>query len=440
MNNLQDKSSDKLSKINRQLQQALLEQRKVSQMVIQKDLELAKINKQLDRQVNQFKVLQEMVSKVRAIDRGKALDIIARGLVLDLSFSATVILLGPLPLKLGAKYGSKNIEIDKLKQHSLIQKTYKDKAQLLVKNVNNVNSEQKQLSNILYLTSFYVLPLQVRTKYYGLFICGLADPDGQLTPSDIEFLEIVANFISITLESLEAEKRQRAVDRLKSEFVAVASHQLRTPLSVIKWTLKMCLNGDLGKLTKEQKEFLGKIYKSNERMINLINDLLDVSRIEEGRLEYKFVRFDITKLLQEVLEQYKVVIDEKNLTLETDIKKGRKIMVKGDKEKLFLTFNNLVDNAIKFTPKAGTIAVLLKEEQSSVQIKVKDTGIGMSQEDQAQLFTKFFRSESAKRMQTQGTGLVLFIVKNIIEGHHGRIKIKSQEGKGTSVICWLSKG
>jgi signal transduction histidine kinase len=430
-----------MSAINKQLQQALSEQQKVSQMLIQKDLELAKTNDQLDRQVDQLKVLQEMVSHVRTISsQGKALDIIARGLVLDLHFSAAIILLGLPPFKLGVKYSYKPIEIEKLRWHSLIKKAYTVNTQIFVQDINKTNLEEKQLGDILHLTSFYVSSLQVRTKRYGLFICGLENPYQKLTALDIEFLEIVANSVAITLGNLEAEERQRTIDRLKSEFVAIASHQLRTPLSVIKWTLKMCLDGDLGNLNKEQREFLEKTYKSNEQMIDLVNDLLDVSRIEEGKLEYKFVRFDITELLKEVLDQYKPVINKKNLKLETNTGETGKIIVKGDREKLFLAFNNLVDNAIKFTLKGGSIGILVKKQARKVQVTVKDTGMGMNRQDQEQIFTKFFRSEQAKRTQTYGTGLGLFIVKNIIEGHRGRIKVKSQEGKGTSVVCWLPKG
>ncbi|MFH1713198.1 MAG: GAF domain-containing sensor histidine kinase [Candidatus Jacksonbacteria bacterium] len=426
-----------IAEVNQQLKLALAEQQRVSMMVIQKDLELSEINDRLNRQVNQLKMLQDVVNQVRLIDdKKRVLDVIARGLVLDLHFSAAVILLGTPPFNMGVNYSYKNIESKKIQSHLLLQRIYYTGKAVKI-NIDKADLNHKRLANILYLTSFYILPLQIRTKRYGLFICGLDDPYQKLTEADVEFLEIAANSISITLESLEIEERQKAVDVMKSEFISIASHQLRTPLSVIKWTLKMCLDGDLGRLTQEQSNFLTKTYDSNERMINLINDLLDVSRIEEGKLEYQFTKFDIKQLIKEVLDQYKVFIKEKRLLVKTNIGDQGKILTRGDREKLFLVFSNLIDNAVKFTPKGGMIDILVNKDKNRAQVTIKDSGIGIGAKDQEQLFTKFFRAESAKRVQTQGSGLGLFIVKNIIKKHKGKIKIDSILNKGTTVACWL---
>jgi len=227
------------------------------------------------------------------------------------------------------------------------------------------------------------------------------------------------------------------IDKIKSEFISIASHQLRTPLSIIKWTLKMFLNGDLGKLSKDQKNFLDKTYQSNERMIGLVNDLLDVSRIEEGNLEYQMVKFDLTALLSDVINQFKVLIKNKEIKFKTNIKQTPKILINGDPKKLFLLFNNLIDNAVKFTIKGGAISVTLSKDKKAVQIVIKDNGIGIGKSDQNKLFSRFFRAEQAIKMQTEGTGLGLFIAKNIIKKHKGQIKLVSQAGKGTSVTCKL---
>ena len=231
--------------------------------------------------------------------------------------------------------------------------------------------------------------------------------------------------------------REKMIEKTKSEFISVASHQLRTPLSIIKWTLRMCLDGNFGRLTQKQNNFLTQGYDSNERMINLVNDLLDVSRIEEGKLEYQFTKFDIKQLLKEALDQYKVFIKEKELIVKTNIRDVGKILINGDRKKLFLVFSNLIDNAVKFTAKKSIIDISVNKNKNMTQVTIKDSGVGMGAEDKKQLFTKFFRAESAKRVQTQGTGLGLFIVKNIIKKHKGKIKIDSILNKGTTVKCWL---
>jgi len=231
--------------------------------------------------------------------------------------------------------------------------------------------------------------------------------------------------------------REKEVEHLKSEFISIASHQLRTPLSAIKWILKMLLNEDLGALSVEQKTYVEKTYRSNERMISLVNDLLDASRIEEGRYEYKFEQFDLKQLLKEIVEQDRVLLEKNHLEFKTNINDGLPAMVWGDAEKLILALTNLIDNAIKFTLQQGKISLEVKTlaRPAVVQMIVRDTGIGISKPDQARLFTKFFRADNAKKMQAEGTGLGLFIAGNIIKKHGGNIQIESEVAQGTTVTC-----
>jgi len=239
-----------------------------------------------------------------------------------------------------------------------------------------------------------------------------------------------------TLVILHDVTREKMVERMKTEFVSVAAHQLRTPLSAIKWTLKMLLEGDLGQLSSEQRDFIGKTYKSNERMINLINDLLDVTRIDEGRYLFKPVLTDIDPLIQSVINSYKEEFEKKKikLQLKREDKKLPKVLV--DVEKMSLAFQNLVDNALKYTQSGGTITISLKKEEKEIKISVKDTGVGIPKDQQIRVFNKFFRGANVMRMETEGSGLGLFIAKNIIEAHGGRIWFKSDESRGT--IFWFT--
>jgi len=230
------------------------------------------------------------------------------------------------------------------------------------------------------------------------------------------------------LHDITHEKR---IERMKTEFVSVAAHQLRTPLSAIKWSLGMILAEDMGPLTEEQKRFLQKTYQSNERMINLVNDLLDVARIEEGRYIYKPAFRDLTKICQAVINSHKAEIKRKKIKFEFKRPKGKLPQIKLDEEKISLVIQNLLENAVRYTPPGGKIVVSLKRKKKEIEFSVRDTGIGIPKEQQDRLFTKFFRGANAVRMETEGTGLGLFISKNIIEAHRGKIWAESEENKGS---------
>jgi PAS domain S-box-containing protein len=230
--------------------------------------------------------------------------------------------------------------------------------------------------------------------------------------------------------------REKEIERMKTEFVSISAHQLRTPLSAIKWTLKMFLDGDLGKITKEQREFLEKTYKSNERMINLINDLLNVTRIEEGRYLYRPVLADIVPICQSVIDSYKEEIEKKKLKFE--FKRPKELpKVRVDIEKISLAIQNLLENAILYNLPGGKVEISLKLKENKIEFSIKDTGIGIPKDQQKRVFTKFFRAPNAMRMETEGSGLGLFITKNIIEAHGGEIWFESEEGKGTTFYFTL---
>ena len=226
---------------------------------------------------------------------------------------------------------------------------------------------------------------------------------------------------------------------MKTEFVSLAAHQLRTPLSAIKWTLRMLLDGDLGKITEEQKDFIEKTYSSNERMINLINDLLDVTRIEEGRRLYKPVLTDFEPICQFVINSYKEEIEKRKLKLEFKKPEKKLPQVMLDVEKIRLVIQNLLDNAARYTPSGGQVTISLKptKGEKEIEFSIKDTGVGIPKDQQARVFSKFFRGANVMRMATEGSGLGLFITKNIVEAHGGKIWFESEEGKGTTFYFTL---
>ena len=226
--------------------------------------------------------------------------------------------------------------------------------------------------------------------------------------------------------------REKIVERMKTEFVSISAHQLRTPLSEIKWTLETLANEKLGKLTKEQKEILEKAYDSNKRMLILVDDLLDVVKIEEGRRLYKLTLFNLEEVIQSVIESYQEKIKEKQIKFEFRVSSKKLPKIKIDVEKMSLVIQNLLDNAIRYNLPGGMITITLNSAEKEIEFSIEDSGIGIPEDQQQNVFEKFFRGSNAVKMETEGNGLGLFIVKNIIEAHNGKIWFQSKEGKGTT--------
>jgi signal transduction histidine kinase len=226
------------------------------------------------------------------------------------------------------------------------------------------------------------------------------------------------------------------LDKMKSEFISIAAHQLRTPLSAIKWVIKMVLDGDSGPLNEEQKKLLFRGYVSNERIIELVNDMLNVSRIEEGRFGYTFGESNFQEVLDIVLDSLANTIKEKKIKFVLD---RPKILpqIYMDKSKMILVFQNILENAAKYTPEYGTIRVGVEAGKELLRVKVADNGVGIPEADQQKIFSKFFRAGNVMRMQTDGSGLGLFIVKNIVNRHGGDITFSSHEGRGTEFVFTL---
>lgn len=224
--------------------------------------------------------------------------------------------------------------------------------------------------------------------------------------------------------------KEKLIEKMKTEFVSVAAHQLRTPLSAIKWTIRMILDGDVGEINEEQRELLEQTYISNERMIKLINDLLDVSRIEEGRLLYDQEDTRIEDVLDSVIEASQEMLRNKNMVLEVNKKETPKVKI--DKEKIGVVIQNLLENAIKYTEQGGKIKITLDNDEKNVIFKIEDSGVGIPKSQQDRIFTKFFRAENVTRMETDGTGLGLYTTKNIVQAHKGQIWFESEENKGTT--------
>ncbi|HOU76478.1 MAG TPA: HAMP domain-containing sensor histidine kinase [Candidatus Dojkabacteria bacterium] len=220
---------------------------------------------------------------------------------------------------------------------------------------------------------------------------------------------------------------------MKSEFVSVASHQLKTPLSGIKWMCELLLDDSIKKTEQEKKEYLNDINNSNERMLHLVEDLLDVSHIETGR-KFDIIKkdTDLIEIVAQTLKDNLQFAKDKNVRIIKCDNAPQKFIIKCDGDKIRQVFGNLINNAIKYSKNNGTVEIGCRHTKNLVTIYIKDDGVGIPQKQQARIFEKFFRADNAFTKETDGTGLGLYIARAIIEAHGGKLWFESEENKGST--------
>ena len=249
-----------------------------------------------------------------------------------------------------------------------------------------------------------------------------------ITVSPIIFQNEVTGAIAVVRDVT----KEKEIDKAKTEFVSLASHQLRTPLSAINWYTETLLsNGRASEFSPQQKQFVERIYESSKRMSELVGSLLNVSRLEMGTFTIQPEVVDLMQLARDVIKEFEPEFSKNKHSF---VFSGDDTIppMRLDKKLTGIIFQNLLSNAIKYTPDGGNIELLIKKEDASVRISVSDTGLGIPEDQKDKIFTKLFRADNAQRMDTQGTGLGLYIVKSIVQKIGGTIGFTSQVGKGTT--------
>lgn len=272
---------------------------------------------------------------------------------------------------------------------------------------------------------------------------------------DLDFIDIVSDELAIAIQNIlrfqeisefnsvlqkridqataelqVSNKKLHELDKSKDEFISMASHQLRTPLTSVKGFISMVLDGDVGTITKEQRQVLQQAYESSQRMVFLIGDFLNVSRLQTGKFVLEVSDIDLAKLTQEEIEQLADTAKSRQVAI--DFKKpAAGVVVTGDENKLRQVIMNFIDNAI-FYSVGGKVTVQLHKDSSGVVFKVIDTGIGVPKDEQPKLFTKFFRATNARQQRPDGTGIGLYMAKKVVVAHGGTIVFDSKVGKGST--------
>ncbi len=310
----------------------------------------------------------------------------------------------------------------------------------------------KRFRRRLPLKSLYVVKLSARQRVVGLLIIGYNYTVQEMSPADTLLIDRLSEGLGVALDNKllfeenqhvlrqlkESNAKLRALDEAKDDFISMASHQLRTPLTSVKGYISMIKEGDAGKVTPMQQKMLNQAFFSSQRMVYLIADLLNVSRLHTGKFVIDSVPVNLAQVIGEEIGQLTEIAKTHNQTLVyTAPKKFPDLML--DEVKTRQVIMNLIDNALHYTPEGGKITVKLLETPQTVEMRVEDNGIGVPKSEQAHLFTKFYRAGNARKTRPDGTGLGLFMAKKVIIAQGGSIIFETHEGKGSAFGFVFSK-
>jgi len=422
-------------------------------------------------------VLTELGEKLtRVLDLDKLSFLIVNTLIKTMKLDRTVILLkeeGNGDYQIQKNIGFKEENGISLVKNNFLT-TYLEKNQkpvvyeelsLIIKDTYQGEDKERLeelRNNMKKIEAALCLPLLMENKIIGMIVLGSKISGEPYSTQDINLLTALANQASISLQNAKlydqvhdlsenlqekvdeqiqelrkAYEELKKLDQAKSEFISIASHQLRTPLTTIKGYISMILEKSYGQMSRKIKKPLENINVSNERLIKLVNDLLSVSRIEAGKIELDLAKVSIEKTIAEVIDELAIIAEKKKIYLK--FKKAKKPLpeITADKDKIRQVIINLIDNAIRYTNQGG-ITVTCRTEKAKYRIEITDTGEGMTKEEISKLFESFSRGKAGPRFWTEGAGLGLYIAKKFVEMHQGKIWVESAgKNKGSTFYIEL---
>jgi signal transduction histidine kinase len=297
------------------------------------------------------------------------------------------------------------------------------------------------LSNATSVKSMVVFPISFGTQPLGAFVVFLRQVVTDLSEFEYAILGRCATVFGVAIDRLmiyqslqDANQKLIDLDKQKDEFLSMAAHELRAPMTAIKGYISMIVEGDTGEIPEKARGYLADAGSVTDRLIRLVNNMLNVSRIEEGRLVYQVEQVNLSTVAQSVFNQFRPEAERKQLEYKLEIPQALRDKVEVDPDRVQEVVGNLVSNAIKYTEKGFVKIILSQASDQAVRFEVADSGPGISAEEQSKLFGKFYRAESSVG-KTTGTGLGLYISKLLVEKFSGKIGLTSEVGKGS--IFWV---
>ncbi len=442
-----------------------------AKLIVRTDLQLNKTQQELDKKINGLYTLHELGRTINmTFDIEELFNSIRENFIQKLGFEKfLVILLDEETKKPKCRrwIGFSEEHIDQIKKeiqdNIALRNVIGEGKPILMERPETVTPQEKVISEFLRLRAFIIAPIYIKEVVSGLVIVGNESLYARVTEGDVELISILANEIAQGIENsrlyeqlwhsyqeLEVRVKERTKDlaraneelrrmnEMKSEFVASVAHELRTPLTSIKGYASILATGKMGHMSQEQKERLERIDRHSSELAKLINDLLDISRIESGKIGMDIKEIRLSELLKNILELISPQAEEKNIEIKPEIPASI-TTIYADYDHINRVFLNLLSNAIKFTPHKGKVVINMKEDNGYIRTDVSDTGIGIAPEDLLKIFTEFFRVDNPINREKKGTGLGLSLCKKIIEAHKGKIWASSIPGKGTTFSFTLPK-
>ncbi len=440
-----------------------------TKLIIKTDLELKKIQEELDRKVKSLSVLHNIALLLsKTLDEEEILKKIYPSFLEDLEIDKFFIgIYEEKSLRIKASYNIPHTALSQLEL--LFENKHQEYSLLSEKEIicNALNAPADNIWKAFILKNikasyFMLLPLKSARQALGISFFARESPFRSFDETDLEILRLLVTHLAQSLENArlfeEAYRSRQELDlkvgertqqlekaleelknisRMKSDFVSSVSHELRTPLTSIKGYASLLASEKFGKLPLEAKERIQRIDKHADHLVDMVNNLLDIARIESGREEFMIKKENLKEIIHNTTELFLPQVKEKNLNLVLELP-PQEIPVLCDALKIQRVLINLLSNAIKFTPKGGNVVIRAVPLEKEVKIEVQDSGIGIPPKDLKKIFDEFYRAENISA-ETKGSGLGLSLVKKIIEAHNSSIEVESQTNKGTKFTFYLNR-
>jgi len=433
-----------------------------AKLIVKTDLELNKTQEELDKRLHSLDALQKTSSMISTtLNENEILQKLDDTLLKELGFEKSLIFTYNNDKELHCRV---TLGFSEESLAFVIQNFQKDinLSEALEKgeifsSTNSPKQRKEYISRLFNTEHFVLAPILTQNGVIGNVFVGNQSNVLRISEGDEELISILANQLGQSLENarlyeqafcakqdleiivqnrtkqaVEASEEAKRISKKKSEFISAVSHELRTPLTSIKGYSSILISGKLGDIPPEAKQRIEKINKHSDNLVKLINDLLDISRIESGRVEMHIGKCNLSQLLENVVDILTPQMKEKNIQWKKDVDHNvPELML--DSVQMERVFINIIGNAIKFTPIEGTISAKIFLEGPAVLIQISDTGVGISAEDIEKLFDEFYRADNKINQNVKGSGLGLALVKKIIEAYGGETWITSKINVGTTI-------
>jgi len=439
-----------------------------ARLIVRTDIELNNIREEMDKRLNGLNAVQRISRQMsQALNENEIFQKISPALFEELGFTRVLVAslnennVLKVRLNLGYKDSRTEAMLKEVDTDETLAKSLQENQTL--SSISCPNKIKEKIAHIFESDHFVLSPILSQNGSIGFVFTGNRFNSAAVTQSDEELITILAGQIGQSIENAQlfekvfrssqelelkvsdrtkqlaqALQKVNEISKKKSEFISAVSHELRTPLTSIKGYAAILIAGKIGEVPTAVKERLVKINNHSDNLVGLINDLLDIARIESGRQEMKFGNYKIKNIVDNVADLLGPQITAKGVKLQLRFPQQIE-EIYADASHVERVFINLINNAIKFTPANGTITVSAPPalDRGYVVFSVADTGIGIPAADVQKLFSEFFRVDNEINQNVKGTGLGLVLAKNIVQAHHGKMWVQSQVGVGTTFYFTL---